>query len=161
MLFLGIISWKGVSYFNRGGFIFKSEGGGGVPYGRASVLVREWFSKKKCKMWEECPPHAPPLWETLHSSQKIQLFSPPVESPYHNLITYPVFSITTESNCQNNSLFLPLPAKTLPQAKFPTRLKCPVSQLLLTLFRWLHVNEYYFCNLPNYKLHDKNLVEVP
>ena len=74
-------------------------------------------------------------------------FSPPVESPHHNLITYPVFSITKESNCQNNFLsnFPPTASKkTLPQAKFPTPLKCPVSQLLLTLFRWLHVNEYIF-----------------
>ena len=90
-----------------------------------------------------------PHWRIVvpRSSQKVQLFSPPVESPYHNLITYPTFSITKKSNCQNNSLsnFPPTASKkTLPQAKFPTPLKCPVSQLLLTLFGWLHVNEYIF-----------------
>ena len=42
MLFLGIISWKGVSYFNGGGCF--SDGGasflsGGVPHEGASVLV--------------------------------------------------------------------------------------------------------------------------
>ena len=81
-----------------------------------------------------------------NSSQKIQLFSPPVEFPHHNLITHPVFSITKESNCQDNSSsnFPPTPSKTLPQEKFPIPLKCPVSQLLLTLFGWLHVNEYIF-----------------
>ena len=39
-----------------------------------------------------------------HSSQKIQLFSPSLEFPHHNLITYPIYSITKKSNCQNNSL---------------------------------------------------------
>ena len=87
---------------------------------------------------EDCSPPQQP---------KNSFFSPPVESPHHNLITYPAFSIIKESNCQNNSLsnFPPTASKkTLPQAKFPTPLKCPVSQLLLTLFRWLHVNEYIF-----------------
>ena len=86
---------------------------------------------------EDCGPH---------SSQKTQLFSPPVESPHQNLINYPVFSITKESNCQNNSLsnFPPTASKNTPQAIFPTLLKFPVSQLLVTLFRWLYVNEYIF-----------------
>ena len=81
-----------------------------------------------------------------NSSQKIQLFSPPVEFPHHNLITHPVFSITKESNCQDNSSsnFPPTPSKNTPQEKFPTPLKCPASQLLLTLFGWLHMNEYIF-----------------
>ena len=50
-----------------------------------------------------------------NSSQKIQLFSPPVEFPHHNLITHPVFSITKESNCQDNSSsnFPHTPSKTL------------------------------------------------
>ena len=75
-----------------------------------------------------------------------ELFSPPVESPYQNLITHPIFSITKESSCQNNSSsnFPPIPSKNILQAKFPTPLKCPVSQLVLTLFGWLHVNEYNF-----------------
>ena len=47
-----------------------------------------------------------PYWKIVipHSSQNIQLFVRPVESPHHNLIAYSVFSITKESNCQNNSL---------------------------------------------------------
>ena len=89
-----------------------------------------------------------PHWRIAvpRSSQKVQLFSPPVESPYHNLITYPTFSITKKSNCQNNSLsnFPPTASKNTPQAKFLTLLKYLVSQLLLTLFRWLHANEYIF-----------------
>ena len=87
-----------------------------------------------------------PYWSIAvpRSSQKTQLFLQPVESPHHNLITYPVFSITKESNRQKNSLSNFPPPKTLLQAKFPTVFKCPVSQLLLTLFKWLHVNEYIF-----------------
>ena len=89
-----------------------------------------------------------PNWRNVvpHSSQKIQLFSPPVESPHHNLITHPVFSVTKESNCQNNSSsnFPLTPSKNNPQAKFLTPLKWPVSQLLLTLFGRLQVNEYIF-----------------
>ena len=54
-----------------------------------------------------------------NSSQKIQLFSPPVEFPHHNLITHPVFSITKESNCQDNSSFnFPsTPSKNAPPRK--------------------------------------------
>ena len=54
-----------------------------------------------------------------NSSQKIQLFSPPVEFPHHNLITHPVFSITKESNCQDNSSsnFPPTPSKNTPPRK--------------------------------------------
>ena len=39
--------------------------------------------------------------------------------PHHNLITYPVFSITKESNCQNNSLsnFPPTASKNTPPSK--------------------------------------------
>ena len=75
---------------------------------------------------------------------KNSIISPTWRIPHHNLITHPVFSITKESNCQDNSSsnFPPTPSKTLPQEKFPIPLKCPVSQLLLTLFGWLHVNEY-------------------
>ena len=62
-----------------------------------------------------------PYWRIVvpHSSQKIQLFSPPVESLYHSLITYPVFSITKESNCQNNSLsnFPSTASKNTPPSK--------------------------------------------
>ena len=76
-----------------------------------------------------------------HNSQKIQLFSPPVKFPHHNLITYPGFSITKVKTILY-PIFLSLPVKTLPQVKFPTLFKCQVTQLLLTLFRWLHVNEY-------------------
>ena len=77
---------------------------------------------------EDCgPPHEP----------KIQSFSPLVESLHHNLITHSIFSITI-----SHPIFLPLPVKTLPQAKSPTHLKCPVSQLHLMLFGWLH--EYIF-----------------
>ena len=52
-----------------------------------------------------------------HSSQK--LFSPPVESPHRNLITHPIFSITKESNCQNNSSsnFPPTASKNTPPSK--------------------------------------------
>ena len=59
------------------------------------------------------------------SSQKIHLFSPPVESPHHNLISHPVFSITKESNCQDNSSsnFPPTPSKTLQQKNFQLLLK--------------------------------------
>ena len=106
------------------------------------------FYNKKYIMIFQCVCQDFPYWMIVvpHSSQKVQLFSPPVESPYHNLITYPVFSITKKSNGQNNSLsdFPPTARKNTPQAKCPTPLKCPVSQLLLTLFRWLHVNEYIF-----------------
>ena len=85
-----------------------------------------------------------PYWRIVvpHSIKKNKLFSLPGESPHRNLIIHPVFSITKESNCQ--TIFLSLPVKTLPQAKFPTALKCPVFQLLLTLFRWLYVNKYIF-----------------
>ena len=80
-----------------------------------------------------------PYWTIVvpHSSQKIQLFLPPVESSHHNLNTYPVFSITKESNCQNNSLsnFPPTVSKSTPPNKFSTPLKCQVSQ---------HLNEYIF-----------------
>ena len=50
---------------------------------------------------------------------KIQLFSPPVESPHHNLITHPIFSITKESNFQNNSSsnFSPTPSENTPPSK--------------------------------------------
>ena len=61
-----------------------------------------------------------PYWRiVVPHSQKIPLFSPPVESPHHNLITYPVFSITKESNCQNNSLsnFPPTASKNTPPSK--------------------------------------------
>ena len=65
MLFLGIISWKGVSYFNGGGCF--SDGGasflsGGVPHEGASVLVggggEEEF--KKIIRCVGCPPCPPP-----------------------------------------------------------------------------------------------------
>ena len=74
-------------------------------------------------------------------SQRIQLFSPPVEFLHHNFITHLVFSITKNKIVKTilHSISLPLPVKTLPQGKFPAPLKCPVSQLLLTLFGWLHV----------------------
>ena len=61
LLFLGIISWQGVSRFNGGGggggsdggaFIFK-WGGGGVPHGGASVLMGRVFEKN----WIPPPPH--------------------------------------------------------------------------------------------------------
>ena len=68
-----------------------------------------------------------PYWRVVvpHSSKKIQLISPPVESPHHNLFSYPAFSITKESNCRNNCLSnFPLNvSKNSPQAKFPTPLK--------------------------------------
>ena len=39
-----------------------------------------------------------PYWRIVvpHSIQKNQLFSLPGESPHHNFITHPVFSITKE-----------------------------------------------------------------
>ena len=43
ILFLEIISWKGASRFN-GGFVFQ-VGGGGVPYGDASVLIGVFQNK--------------------------------------------------------------------------------------------------------------------
>ena len=56
-----------------------------------------------------------------HSSQKIQLFSPPVESPHCNLDTYLDFSITKESKRQNNFLsnFPPIASKNTPPSKIP------------------------------------------
>ena len=104
------------------------------------------FCNKKKIMIFQCACQDFPYWRISvpHRSQKVQLFSPPVESPHHNLIKYSVFGITKESNCQNNSSsnFRSTPSKNTPQAKFPTLLKCTVSQLLLTLFGWFHVNEY-------------------
>ena len=62
-----------------------------------------------------------PYWSIAvpRSSQKTQLFLQPAESPHHNLITYPVFSITKESNCQNNSLsnFPSTASKNTPPSK--------------------------------------------
>ena len=56
MLFLGIISWKGVSRFNGGvvfqmgeGFIHEASflsGRRGAPWGEASVLMGKGFQKK-------------------------------------------------------------------------------------------------------------------
>ena len=67
-----------------------------------------------------------PYWRIIvpQSSQKSQLFSPPVESPHSNLITYTVFSITKDQIVKTipHAIFFPLPVKTLPQAKFPTPL---------------------------------------
>ena len=106
------------------------------------------FCNKKQIMIFQCACQDFPHWRIVvpHSIQKIQFFSQPGESPHHNLITHPIFSITKESNCQNNSSsnFPPTPSKNTPQAKFPTILKCPVFQLLLTLFGRLHVNKYGF-----------------
>ena len=75
---------------------------------------------------------------------KNSIIFPPVQSPYHNLITHPFFSFLKNQIVKTmpHPIFLPVPVKTLPQAKFPTPLKCLVSQLLLTLFGWLH--EYIF-----------------
>ena len=59
---------------------------------------------------EDCgPPH----------KTEFQLFSPPVEFPHHNLITHPTFSITKESNCQNNSSsdFPPTPSENTSPSK--------------------------------------------
>ena len=54
MLFLGIISWKGVSRFNGGGggggFVFQM---GGIGFDGGDSIVG----------WGDAPP--PPLWETL------------------------------------------------------------------------------------------------
>ena len=65
VLFLGIISWKGVSCFSREGFFQMGWGGfifkwGGVPHGVASVLVGGGF-EKICKMggMPPCPPRSP------------------------------------------------------------------------------------------------------
>ena len=101
----------------------------------------------KSKLWFfQCTCQDFPYWRISvpYRSQKVQLFSPPVESPHHNLINHSVFGKTKESNFQNNSSsnFRPTPSKNTPQAKFTTPLKCTVSQLLLTLSWWLHVNEY-------------------
>ena len=87
------------------------------------------FYNKKQIMIFHCPSKDFSYWRIVvpHSSQKNQLFSPPVESPHHNLITYMVFSIIKESNCQYNPLsnFPPTASKNTPQVKFPTTLKCP------------------------------------
>ena len=66
VLFLGIISWKGVSRFNRGGGLFFSWGpsflnGGDAPWG-ASVLVGGF---RKTLQDGGRPPMPLPLWETL------------------------------------------------------------------------------------------------
>ena len=54
-----------------------------------------------------------PYWRIVvpHSSQELQLI--------HNLITHPIFSITKESNGQNNfsSDFPPTPSKNTPPSK--------------------------------------------
>ena len=56
---------------------------------------------------------------------KNSIISPTWRIPHHNLITHPVFSITKESNCQDNSSsnFPPTPSKTLQQKNFQLLLK--------------------------------------
>ena len=72
-------------------------------------------------MISQCACQDFPYWRIVvpHSSPKIQLFSPAVEYPQHNLITYPAFSIKKESNCQDNSLsnFPPTASKNTPPCK--------------------------------------------
>ena len=66
MLFLGIISWNGVSCFN-GGLIFRwgasflGAGGRGCPWW-ASVLVGGGGVSEKIVRWGVPP--MPPLWES-------------------------------------------------------------------------------------------------
>ena len=62
MLFLEIISWKGVSRFSGGGFIFK-WGGGTPPQRGASVMMGEL--EKNRRMGGRLMPPLPQLWETL------------------------------------------------------------------------------------------------
>ena len=67
VLFLGIISWKGVSCYNGGGGLFFRWGAsflsGGTPWG-ASILVWGGDFKKNHKMGGVGggAPHALPLW---------------------------------------------------------------------------------------------------
>ena len=70
VLFLGIISWKGASYFNGGGCF--SDGGGdlifkwrGAPWGGIGFDDGRRGVSKKIVGWEGVPPMPSPLWETL------------------------------------------------------------------------------------------------
>ena len=63
MLFLGIISWKGVSCFNGGEGVCFPDGGlhfkvGGAPLGRALVLMGEGGFQNYCRIGghHPCPP---------------------------------------------------------------------------------------------------------
>ena len=89
----------------------------------------------------QCACQVFPYWRTVVPTvAKNSIISPTVESIHHNLITYTYFSITKESNCQNNSLsnFPPTASKNTLPTKIPSSSQMSSSQLLLTLFRWLH-----------------------
>ena len=79
------------------------------------------FYNEKLIMIFQCACQNFPYWRIVvpYRSQKIQLFSSPIEPPHHDLITYPVFNITKESNCQNNFLsnFSPTASKNTPPSK--------------------------------------------
>ena len=75
VLFLGIISWKGASYFNGGG-CFSDGGGdlifkwGGAPWGASVLMMGGGGFRKKLLDGRGCPPCPPhygkPCWGIMH-----------------------------------------------------------------------------------------------